>query len=71
MFSSGNTFEDYLRILQRVPNNGAVAYVRGQWGVQGGGKGLGKGISELSEKLLVSFTLGLVANGLFVQMGIL
>ncbi|NXY19789.1 TNFL8 factor, partial [Atrichornis clamosus] len=28
LFSSGNTFEDYLRILQRVPTKGAVAYVR-------------------------------------------
>ncbi|NXP42426.1 TNFL8 factor, partial [Leiothrix lutea] len=24
----GNTFEDYLRILRRVPNKGAVAYMR-------------------------------------------
>ncbi|NXE91879.1 TNFL8 factor, partial [Menura novaehollandiae] len=28
LFSSGNTFEDYLGILQRVPTKGAVAYMR-------------------------------------------
>lgn len=43
LFSSGNTFEDYLRILQSVPAKGAAAYMRGQWGVQGRGTELGKG----------------------------
>ncbi|NWY96968.1 TNFL8 factor, partial [Loxia curvirostra] len=28
LFFSGNTFEDYLRILQRVPGNGTAAYMR-------------------------------------------
>ncbi|NXR29734.1 TNFL8 factor, partial [Cinclus mexicanus] len=28
LFSSGNTFEDYLRILQSVPAKGAAAYMR-------------------------------------------
>ncbi|NWV66962.1 TNFL8 factor, partial [Malurus elegans] len=28
LFSSGSTFEDYLRILQRVPAHGAAAYMR-------------------------------------------
>lgn len=44
------------------------------WEVSGesrGEEGWEKEISELSEKLLMSFTLGLLPNSLFVQKGIL
>lgn len=45
------------------------------WEVSGesreGEKGWEREIWELSEKLLMSFTLGLLANSFFVQMGIL
>lgn len=36
LFPSGNTSEDYLRILRNVPTKGAAAYMRGEWEPSGG-----------------------------------
>lgn len=61
LFPSGNTSEDYLRILRNVPTKGAAAYMRGEWSPAEGRQ------SWLRSALFMSFKLGLVANSFLIK----
>lgn len=72
LFPSGNTSEDYLRILQNVPTKRAAAYMRGQWGAQWRARVGKKRLQSWGKsRLFMLFKLGLVANRFFGQVGLL